>query len=77
MRVITRGAKVGPCNICGVDGPLTEDHIPPKGASRLTQVLMLSILDLLHVERPKKSGRFSQNGVKYRTLFAPNAITSA
>lgn len=70
MRVITRGAKVGPCNICGVDGPLTEDHIPPKGASRLTQVLMLSILDLLHVERPKKSGRFSQNGVKYRTLCA-------
>jgi len=68
MRVITRGAKVGPCNICGTVGALTEDHIPPKGVARVSQVLMLNIVDLLSVQKPKKSGRISQNGVKYRTL---------
>lgn len=74
MRVITRGKKVGPCNICGTDGPLTEDHIPPKGVSRLGQVTMMSITDLLavhrqnNVQRPNRSTRFSQDGVKFRTL---------
>lgn len=70
MQIITRGAKVGSCNICGTEGILTEDHIPPKGVSRLSQVVMLNIVDLLAVERPKKAGRISQNGVKYRTLCA-------
>jgi len=68
MRVVTRGPKVGPCNICGTTGPLTEDHIPPKGASRLSQVAMMNIVDLLSVQRPNKSTRYSQDGVKYRTL---------
>lgn len=70
MRVITKGPRVGPCNICGTPGPLTEDHIPPKGASRLSQVAMMNIVDLLSVQRPNKSTRFSQDGVKYRTLCA-------
>ncbi len=68
MRVITRGATVGTCNICGANGPLTDDHIPPKGVSRVGQVAMMDIIDLLSVERPKKRFRLSQNGVKYRTL---------
>lgn len=69
MRVITKGARIGPCNICGIVGALTEDHVPPKGVSRLSQVVMLNIIDLLNVEKPqKKSGRISQNGVKFRTL---------
>lgn len=70
MRIITRGARIGPCNICGITQALTEDHIPPKGVSRLSQVVMLNLTDLLGVERPKKSGRISQNGVKFRTLCA-------
>lgn len=68
MRINTKGPKVGTCNICGTHGLLTEDHIPPKGASRLKQVEMINIVDLLSVERPKKSARFSQNGVSYYTL---------
>ena len=68
MRVVTKGPKVGPCNICGIHGPLTEDHIPPKGASRLSQVAMMNIVDLLSVQHPSKSTRFSQDGVKYRIL---------
>lgn len=70
MRIITKGPKVGHCNICGTHGPLTEDHIPPKGASRLSQVAMMNIVDLLSVQRPNRSTRFSQDGVKYRTLCA-------
>jgi len=68
VRVITRGKKVGPCNICGTHSLLTDDHIPPKGISRLGQVAMMDIVDLLSVQRPSKSTRYSQNGVKYRTL---------
>lgn len=68
MRVMTKGPKMGPCNICGKHRPLTEDHIPPKGVSRLKQVAMMNIVDLLCIQRPSKSTRFSQDGVKYRTL---------
>jgi len=70
MRLATRGPKIGTCNTCGTHGPLTDDHIPPKGVSRLGQVAMMNLVDLLSVERPKKSARLSQNGVKYRTLCA-------
>lgn len=70
MHIITRGARIGPCNIRGIVGPLTEDHIPSKGVSRLSQVVILKLIDPLGVERAKKSGRISQNGVKFRTLCA-------
>lgn len=68
MRIVTKGAKFGKCNICGAYGALTEDHIPPKGVLRPRQVEILSLTDMLSVPRPTKSSRISQNGVKYRTL---------
>lgn len=68
MRLVTRGAKTGQCNICGKYGPLTEDHIPPKGVPRLGQVAMMNLIDMLAAERPSKSTRYSQDGVKYRTI---------
>lgn len=64
----TRGAKNGQCNICGDIGPLTEDHTPPKGSVRITQVEMNHITNLLSAERAGLRGRISQNGVKFRTL---------
>lgn len=67
-RILTRGPKVGLCNICGAEGKLTEDHTPPKGCVRLTQVEMKGIVELLAAEPPGNRGRVSQNGVKYRTL---------
>lgn len=70
MRIITKGAKLGKCNICGVHGKLTEDHIPPKGATRLNQMQMMRIIDLLSASKTKNSSRLSQNGVKFRTLCA-------
>lgn len=68
MRIETRGSKIGICNICGVYGPLTEDHIPPKGVLRPKQVEIMQLVDLMSIPRPTKTSRTSQNGVKYRTL---------
>lgn len=70
MRIMTKGPKVGACNICGNIALLTEDHIPPKGVSRLSQVAMMNITDLLSASRPRKSTRYFQNGAKFRTLCA-------
>lgn len=67
-RFITRGSKQGKCNICGEFGTLTEDHTPPKGAVRITQMEMKHLIDMLSAEKPMRSGRISQNGVKFRTL---------
>lgn len=67
-RVVTKGPRVGTCNICGALGKLTEDHTPPKGSIRITQVEMRSIVEFLSAEPPGQRGRVSQNGVKYRTL---------
>jgi hypothetical protein len=67
--IATRGPKNGQCNICGEDGPLTEDHTPPKGCYKPTQVELQSLLRRISAH-PTKEGksRHSQNGVKFRTL---------
>ncbi len=68
LHMVTRGAKSGTCNICGVDGPLTEDHTPPKGCVRPTA------MELQHVTHRIDAGKAiktkAQDGVKYRTLCA-------
>jgi hypothetical protein len=68
MRISTRGPKIGNCNICGSYGKLAEDHIPPKGVLKPRQVEIINFTDMLAVPRPTASSRFSQDGVKYRTL---------
>lgn len=70
IKVATRGKKVGKCNICGDEEPLTEDHTPPKGSIRISQVEMHHIVELLSASEMVGKGRISQNGVKYRTLCA-------
>lgn len=71
-RFEVRGPAVGECAICGVYGPLTEDHVPPKGASRLTNVQMADLLPQLQAD-PKKQRppKFFQNGVKFKSLCGP------
>lgn len=68
QKFITRGSKKGQCNICGEFGVLTDDHTPPKGAARITQVEMHHIVNLVGAEKPGSRGRVSQNGVKFKTL---------
>lgn len=67
-RFITKGPKEGKCNICGKFGLLTEDHTPPKGCAKISQVEMNSLIEILNAEKSTKGGRISQNGVKFRTL---------
>lgn len=64
----TLGPKTGHCNICGLHGQLTEDHIPPKGAIRITQMEMLHLIQVLSAPGSLSRGRLSQDGVKFRTL---------
>ena len=70
MLIATRGPKKGKCNICGSEGKLTEDHTPPKGCIKIKQVELHPIIVRLNADQPKRKGRLSQNGVKYRTLCA-------
>lgn len=68
IEIATYGPKIGPCNICGDVATLTEDHTPPKGWQRPTQVEIRHISSHLGSGPPTKQVRRSQNGIKYRTL---------
>lgn len=67
-RISTRGPALGACNICGIVGRLTEDHTPPKGCYRPTQVEMQALIRKLADSAIGPESRWSQNGVKYRTI---------
>lgn len=66
-RVQNRGRKVGFCAICGDEGPLSKDHVPPKGCNNLNDV---EINALLPSDNFVKVGTTSQGGTHYRTLCA-------
>lgn len=68
LHMVTRGAKVGICNICGAVGPLTEDHTPPKGCVRPTAMELQHVTHRLDAEKAIKTK--AHDGVKYRTLCA-------
>lgn len=68
LLISTRGKKHGKCNICGSEGKLTEDHTPPKGCIKVSQVELQHITSHLTPETPSGRGRLLQNGVRYRTL---------
>lgn len=70
IRLATKGAPTGICNICGIESHLTEDHIPPKGIAKPTQVEMRRLGESLLLDGFKKSSRYSQNGIKFKTLCA-------
>lgn len=59
--------KFGFVNTCG---PLTEDHIPPKGTLGIPQADLFHIIELLSAERPegKKKRKHMQSGVSFRSL---------
>lgn len=79
LAITTRGPKRGQCNICGEFAQLTEDHTPPKGCYKPTQVELQSLLRRLSDTTDGRKSRHSQNGVKYRTLCGRcnNAILGA
>lgn len=68
--VNTRGPKEGHCNICDDFGPLTEDHVPPKGTLLIRQADLFHIIELLNAEAPGSKCKFRhmQSGVNFRSL---------
>lgn len=68
MKIETRGPQEGICNLCGKHSRLTEDHIPPKGCPKVGQARLMEIMAFLGQKQEKKTGRFFQRGVKYRSI---------
>jgi hypothetical protein len=60
----TRGHPVGYCAICGALGPLTEDHVPPKGCSNSESHFVRP----LGQEPEDHTTSISQGGVKFKTI---------
>lgn len=65
-----RGKPRGLCNLCLVEGDLTADHIPPKGAYRPKQADLLHVYDHLSVHRPRNRSAHLQGGLLFRSLCA-------
>lgn len=64
-RILTRGSKEGYCVICGEWGPLSRDHVPPKGCNNLSDAEIRFLHPPQGIERKPVT---SQGGVTYRTL---------
>jgi len=63
-----KGPKNGICNICGETGPLTEDHVPPKGVTRFPRMALHNLVGSLGAELGERGKpRHFQQGVKFRT----------
>jgi len=56
------------CNICLEEKKLSWDHVPPKGGIDLIAVKQESILSKFTIPETEKAYKFSQNGVKFRTI---------
>lgn len=83
LHLVTKVKEVvGACHICGVTGPLTYEHIPPKAAFNDARILESDIERFLHgnllnaLENPK--GKTKQRGAGDHTLcFKCNSDTGA
>lgn len=64
----TIGPKEGRCNLCGSIGPLTEDHVPPKGCVAPRPAIIANILDRRNRRDRELPGIKAKHGVVFRTL---------
>jgi len=64
-RVLNKGPIFGTCVICGNEGKLTRDHVPPKNCNNLTDYELKIFLDF---ENMNGKGTTSQGGTHFRTL---------
>jgi hypothetical protein len=72
---MSRKTKNGVCHLCGIDGPLTFEHVPPEAAYNDARVLEADIHRLIsaenlikEIEEPK--GKYNQRGAGRHTLCA-------
>ncbi len=62
--------REGSCNICGKIGPLSWDHVPPKGGIELEPVEIGRVAAVFVSGLASEHQEISQNGLKFRTLCA-------
>jgi hypothetical protein len=65
---LVRGPLKGNCSICGERDALTLDHVPPKGATRISAMEMRDLMDRLSISDLKGRYELSQDGVKFRSV---------
>jgi hypothetical protein len=60
---------VARCNVCGIEGRLTEDHAPPKSCASIKDIEVQNLHDRLSTsgEKSNRPRRF-QAGVCFRSL---------
>ncbi|MFM0208866.1 hypothetical protein PQQ96_15790 [Paraburkholderia sediminicola] len=65
-RFLNRGPNVGYCAICRIYGPLTKDHVPPKGCGNIND----SVIAHVYGYSPQNPGKsvLSQGGSHFRTI---------
>lgn len=66
-KVKTRGSKTGFCSICNEYGPLTKDHVPPKGCGNIKNVVLETFCANSNINSRLKKNH-SQSGLHYRTI---------
>ncbi len=67
QRLRVKGPAVGHCVICGKFGPLTKDHVPPRGCNNVSDVILLSFAESNHSQSQSKT-TIAQGGTHFRTL---------
>ena len=63
--------KVGECTICRQIRQLTWDHIPPKAAGNIDQVILVSALTAMTGHPQEDRPLISQDGYKIRSIYKP------
>lgn len=60
--------REGYCLICGTLGPLSWDHVPPKGSITITRVEQAHLTEVMGIKPNPVVGVKSSNGSKFRTI---------
>jgi len=68
FRVDVKGPLRGRCNICGEDGPLTEDHTPPKSCGGFTAAHVRAFRETIGEEQRAAPKSRPQRRVTVRSL---------
>jgi hypothetical protein len=67
MDIFSRAPREGCCNICGVVGLLTHDHVPPQGSVDPKRMRIQTLAASFEPVHPRIA-HLTQNGVKFRSL---------
>ena len=67
-----RGTITGQCHICGLDKPLTFEHVPPKATfNKVTRYISTSLDEFAKIDNPLKNppkGKIEQGGMGFNSL---------